>query len=97
MSGCESTDTRDPLEPINDRETAIEESQHIHDTAVRQGVNFKTAPCIFNDPNSEWVIVVDWSGGRPFREVATECPAFEFGDSPHAVILTPEGEVVEAR
>lgn len=77
------------------REDAVNYAPGVHDIAVRQGVDLKSAPCIWNGIG--WVIVVDTEGGRPLEEVARACPSYASGDSVHAVILTADGEIVEAR
>jgi hypothetical protein len=96
LCGCDQRGP-DPDDPILNREDAVRYAPDIHDIALRQGVDVKAAPCIWDDPTGEWVIVVDAKGGRPLEEVARACPSYVSGESQQAVILTLDGEIAKAR
>ena len=69
-----------------------------YEIAVQQGVDLRRAPCIWvGGGRNTWVVVVDVTGRRAFREVASECPEFDSGRVKHAVVLNRNGSVLEAK
>ena len=91
LAGCAGTSN----EPTTERERMIEKADEAYYYAVKQGVDLRRTPCIYDD-GGKWVVVVDFERRR-FREAASECPTFEGGHATHAVILNPDGELVAAR
>lgn len=83
-------------DPILTREDATRYAPGIFNTAVRQGYN---GPCIYEDSTntSKWVFAVDKRGGRPFEEVARTCQSYATGKVRHVVVMSLDGEIVEAR
>jgi hypothetical protein len=94
LSGCgEENPGADDF--IITREDAIRYAPGIFNTAVRQGYN---GPCIYEGGYmSRWSIAVDKKGGRPFEEVARTCQSYATGKVRHVVVMSSDGEIIEAR
>jgi hypothetical protein len=81
-------------------EGAVELSESAFETAQRQGVDMKEAPCIYypNTPSDEntWFAVVVWPGDASPRAAARAagCPG---ADTLGYVALDQFGEVIEVR
>ena len=94
VSGC-GEENPGPGDFILTREDAIRYAPGIFNTAVRQGYN---GPCIYEGGYiSTWSIAVDKRGGRPFEEVARTCQSYATGKVRHVVVMSLDGEIVEAR
>jgi hypothetical protein len=96
LSGCGYEENPGPGDAILTREDAIRYAPGIFNTAVRQGYN---GPCLYEDQGymSKWVIAVDKRGGRPFEEVARACQSYATGKVRHALVMSSDGEIIEAR
>lgn len=95
LTGC-GQDLPGAEDPILTREDAIRYAPGVFNTSTSQGY---TGPCIFDDEGfaSKWVIAVDKKGGRPFKEVARTCRGYATGKVPHAVVMSSDGEIIDAR
>jgi hypothetical protein len=94
LSGC-GEENPGPGDFILTREDAIRYAPGIFNNAARQGY---TGPCIYEGGyGSTWSIAVDKRGGRPFEEVARMCQSYATGEARHAVVMSSDGEIIEAR
>jgi len=83
----------DPDKPVRSRADALKAARYAYDSADRQGVDMRRSPCIFFNGGS-WIVVVDVTGRRPFREIRRACGG---GPVAHAVVLNRDGVVRVAR
>ena len=97
LSGC-GEENPGPGDWILTREDAIRYAPGIFNNAERQGYD---GPCLYDDVGSgqisKWVIAVDRRGSRPFEEVARTCESYATGRVRHAVVMSLDGEIIEAR
>ncbi len=81
--------------PAPDCEEALLAADDAYYWAVKQRVDLRRTPCIY--AGQKWAVVVDVTGKRSFRDIASECPGFDTSYAKHAVVLDRNGEVLAAR